>query len=80
MNVTNFICTVIQFYNLIILNIKISIHLEIIYNLLIVKNRIITQNFRKFYSVKELSIVGKIAKIDEWNLFPIRNSSSNWRD
>lgn len=64
-NVTNFICTVIQFYNLIILNIKISIHLEIIYNLLIVKNRIITQNFRKFYSVKELSIVGKIAKIDE---------------
>lgn len=50
MNVTNFICTVIQFYNLIILNIKISIHLEIIYNLLIVKNRIITQNFRKFYS------------------------------
>lgn len=64
MNVTNFICTVIQFYNLIILNIKISI-LEIIYNLLIVKNRIITQNFRKFYSVKELSIVGKIAKIDE---------------
>lgn len=65
MNVTNFICTVIQFYNLIILNIKISIHLEIIYNLLIVKNRIITQNFRKFYSVKELSIVGKIAKIDE---------------